>query len=193
MIPVIGAVLLSIDSPMASASIYSVDSTDYWKIETLTPFARADRYELNATSGVRIRYAVTADTAGSCVQLYFSQGHDLPPVFQYLVQYSQEDCVQSFTDDFTVSSDDGTEFTITISTTYDYDMNYTVNVNVSKGISDLIIPDWLCPLLALIVVLIVVMIAIVAVRSRRRNTAMMQAPPPTRQTWRPPPPPPPPP
>jgi len=180
---VIAVVLLLILSPASSATVFTVDTLNYTKSESLSNSSSMDRFELRATSGEAFRYSVTADTTGSCVQLYFSKGHNLGAYFQYLVMYSQDTCVGSFSDAFSVGSSDGTEFTITITTTDDYEMNYTLNIEEMTAS----LPAWFCPLFVVIILIGIVVIVVIAIRDRKRKAAMqsMQQP-----LYVPPPPPP---
>jgi hypothetical protein len=88
--------------------------------------------------------------------------------FQYLVSYSQDNCVGSYSNSFSVGSSDGTDFTITITTTDDYDMNYTLNIEKMTAS----IPDWFCPLFVVIILIGIVAIVVISVRNRKRKAAM---------------------
>jgi len=176
------AALLLIGSTPASATVYSVDSSDYTRTVILSNASIMDNFELTAKSGEHIKYSVSVNTPGGCALLFFSKGHDITMQSQYLVAYSQENCVQSYSNEFPVSSDDGTDFTVTISTSYPDDLDYTVTIKTFAPA----IPDWLVGVLVFIVIIVIVAVIGAVVRGRKRKAAQAQMMPPMQPPQQPP-------
>jgi flagellar biosynthesis/type III secretory pathway M-ring protein FliF/YscJ len=172
------AALLLICSTSASATVYNVNSSDYTRTVTLSNASTMDNFELTAKSGEHIKYSVSVVTSNGCAQLFFSKGHNINMQSEYLVAYSQENCVQSFSKEFPVGSSDGTDFTVTISTSFPDDMDYTVTIKTFAPA----IPDWLVGFLVIIVIIVIVAVIGAVIRGRRKKAAQAQMMP----QWQPP-------
>lgn len=179
---VVVAAFLLISSTSVSATVYNVDSTDYSKSTTLQYTSIMDNYELTAKSGEHVKYSVKADTPGSCAMLLFSKGHNIGMTSQYLIAYSQENCVQSYSNEFPVGSNDGTDFTVTITTDDTFNVNYTVTIKVFAPM----IPDWLVGFLVFIIIIVVVAVIGAVIRGRRRKAAQPPMMPPMQPPLEPP-------
>jgi hypothetical protein len=175
---IFAAAFLLICSSPASATVYNVDSSDYTRTVTLSNASLMDNFELTAKSGEHIKYTVSAVTSGSCAQLLFSKGHNINMQSQYLVAYSQVSCVQSYSNEFPVGSGDGTDFTVTIATSFPDDMDYTVTIKTFAPA----IPDWLVGFLVLIIIVVIVAVIGAVIRGRKRKAAQAQMMP----QWQPP-------
>jgi hypothetical protein len=175
------AAFLIICSAPASAMVYNVDSSDYTRTVTINSSALMDNFEITAKSGQHIKYTVDVVTSGGCAQLFFSMGHNINMQSQYLVAYSQENCVQTFTKEYPVASGSGTDFTVTIATSYPDDMVYTMTIKTFSPA----IPDWLIPVLVFVLIFVVVAVIAAVMRSRKRKAAQAQVVPPWQQPQQP--------
>ena len=155
--------------PNAAAKTYSVDASPYTATNTLGALDLWDSYELSAPNGAHVTYSVTTSGSG-CVMVLFVEGHSVTMDSTYYVLYSQESCVASYSNSFPVGSNDGTDFTVLVSTTSMSDVTYTVNIGVQpSSLLDIALG------LALIVVIAAVVVVVLVVRRRRKAA---RAPPP---------------
>lgn len=156
----------------ASAQTYSVGSTPYSSTTTLLSTDGFDSHELNAPSGRQISYTARA-TAGGCILVLFTLGHNVNDQSLYLPAYSQESCVPSFSKSYTVPSGGGPEFSIVITTEIAGDVAYQLDITTST-------PNPIIGILSGIAVLVVLgaIIGGISYAIRRRRRA---APPPIPQ------------
>lgn len=155
-----------------SAQTYTVGSSPYSSTTTLLSSEMFDSHELTAPSGRQVSYSAQV-TAGGCILLLFTLGHNVNDQSQYLVAYSQETCVPSFSESYTVPSGGGPLFSIVITTEIAGDVAYKLDITTST-------PNPVFGILAGILVLVVfgAIIGGIAYAIRRRKRA---APPPIPQ------------
>lgn len=167
-------------APTAAATTTTVTSNPFSASGTITAAEIWDSFELTASSGSRVTYTVTA-SGGGCVMVFFAQGHSVTMSSSYYVSYSQENCVASYTNTFPVSSGEGTDFSLVVSSTMGTDVPYTVNVSVaSPGALDAVLG-------VLVIAVILVLVPVVLVLLRRRKK-VVTVPPPYMPPMTPPPP-----
>ncbi len=161
----IAALVLTV-APDAAAMTFAVDTNPFTASGMLGPFDLWNTYELTAANGDRVAYTVTASGSG-CVMVLFVKGHSVTLSSTYYTSYSQENCVSSYSDTFPVGSDDGTSFTVLVTTSQTTDVAYTVRINVQAPTAiDL-------ALMVVVVVLVVgapVIAAVVLWRRRKAKT-----------------------
>lgn len=176
------AVILA--TPMASATMYSVNPANYSVTNDISVLDLWDAYQFNANTGQTVTYSVSVSGSG-CVMLLYVKGFDANMNSMYYTAYSQENCVSSYSNSFYVASSDGQAFSILVLTTSSAPVTYTVNINASSGISPVLVTVLLIILVPIAVVVIVV---ILLVRRRRRRAAAFAqpiTPPPTAGVWLP--------
>ncbi len=168
-------VLLAVAVSPASATDYTVTGTSYTNTGTLEALELWDTYEMIAAGGKRVSYTVTADrtnATGACVMLLWAKGHNVTGSSEYLVPYSQEDCVASFSSGYTIGSGETDRWTIVLLTDRTYDVDYTLTVKIENAFDPTILG------IIIIVALVGVFIGIrVALRRRRQRMAPPAAPP----------------
>lgn len=166
-------------APTAGATTTSVTSNPFSASGTLTTTEIWDSFELSASSGSRVTYTVTA-ASGGCVMVLFTQGHSVTMSSSYYISYSQENCVSSYTNTFPVGSNDGTDFSVVVSSTASMDVPYTVNISVAP-------PSELGAILGVLVIVVIVVIVAVVLVVRRRRKKVVSVPPPYIPSMMPPP------
>ena len=149
----------------ASATIYEVHRPDFVMNAELISPTDGDYYDIHAESSEHIRYSVTADTPGSCVQLFFYEG--LGPGMRVRTDYSMDACVLSYSNEFSTEWGQAKDFTIKIETEYQFYMNYTMSIKLfTPGIP---IGAVAALVLIFLTVVIVAVAAFVIVRSQKRT------------------------
>ena len=121
-----------------SADNFSVTSTPYQVDHTLAASALWNTYELSARDGDRVTYAMTVSTAGACAALLFVQGHDVGPMSELYISFSEARCVHNYTNSFPVESQDGKNFSVLIETSYAGDVRYSLTINIVRPL----VPGW---------------------------------------------------
>lgn len=163
-------------APTASATNHTVNTNPYVASHTLSTTDLWDTYELVLTSGNQVTYTVTVTTSGGCAMLLFVKGHGANMQSQFLVAYSQENCVASYGNTYVENTQYGTDYTVLIATTQSQDIDYTVSITVAAApaLSTAAILGIL-----IIVILVVLVVVFLVIRSRRKPAPMApMAPPP---------------
>jgi len=185
------AALVVIGSVPSSATVFTVDSPNYSRRTTLNSTSTMDNFELTAATGKHVQYSVAVHTIGGCVDLYFSKGHDIAQQVQlivYYVDFSMTYCNELYSNEFPVEARDGTDFTVTITSTYSGDVDYTLTLRIftptaaPPSRSD---TAWACGFLILLAILVIVTPVVVILRNRSRRARL---PPPIMPPPLPPPP-----
>jgi len=167
---VLGMLLAVAVSP-ASATDYTVTGTSYTNTGTLEALELWDTYELTAGGGKRVSYTVAADrtnATGACVMLLWAKGHDVTGSSEYLVTYSQEDCVASFSSGYTIGSGDPSQWTVVVLSDRTYDVDYTLTVKIENAFD---------PTILGIIIIVVVVVAVIGIRIALRRRRQRMAPP----------------
>jgi len=123
----------------AAAEDFTVASTPYRVNHTLASHALWNTYELNAKDPQRITYTMSITTPGACASLFFLKGHNPGPSSEYFVTFSEESCVQTYSNSFPVEVVDGTKFSVLIATDYNGDVSYSLVIELLTPA----IPTWL--------------------------------------------------
>jgi len=123
----------------AAAEDFTVASTPYRVNHTLVSQSLWNTYELNAKDEQRITYTMVIMTPGACASLYFLKGHDPSPRSEYFVTFSEESCVQTYSNSFPVEVADGTAFAVLIATNYNGDVSYSLVIDLLAPA----IPAWI--------------------------------------------------
>jgi hypothetical protein len=130
--------LIAVCSSVA-ADDFTVASTPYRVNHTLASQSLWNAYELNARDTQRITYTMSITTPGACASLYFLKGHNPGPLSQYFVTFSEQTCVQTYSNSFPVEAADGTEFSVLIETDYIGDVSYSLVIDLLTPA----VPSWL--------------------------------------------------
>ena len=169
------------------AQTYGVSSYPYSQDRTLPAATEFDSYEITATVGREIRYSVRA-TDGGCILVLLILGHNANENSLYLIAYSQETCVESFSRTYRVPTGGGPEFSIVVTSELQGTVQYHVEIDVGE-------PRSLGPAAAGIGILVLAVVgAIVAgvvysIKRRKARTPPAVPYPPPYMTYPPPPPP----
>lgn len=123
----------------AAAEDFTVASTPYRVNHTLASQSLWNTYELNARDEQRITYTMSITTSGACASLFFVKGHNPGSRSEYFVTFSEESCVQTYSNSFPVEVADGTEFSVLIATDYNGDVSYSLVIDLLTPA----IPAWL--------------------------------------------------
>jgi len=170
------AVLLAliVGSLPAAAETYAVSAYPYSVTKTLGATEEFDSHEITAGVGKEISYTARA-TGGGCILVLLILGHNVNADSTYLIAYSKETCVTSFSKSYVVPSGGGPDFSIAITTELEGSVAYQLDINVGTP------SPW--GAVAGIVVFIVIIAAIAGISTmvRRRKRAAplpMSYPPP---------------
>ena len=160
------AVMLLIGAAPAAAYTYTVTSDSYSN-STSTSYYYADHYEFTAQTGQAVSYSVSVSSG--CVMVYFAAGHSLGSYFDYYDSYSRDYCSSStYSNTFTVSSSDGTDFSIIIGTNSYYSYSYYA-ISINKGLFGMSSTVLAIAIIAIIAAVVVVIVIVVVVSSKKKK------------------------
>ncbi|MBI5001464.1 MAG: hypothetical protein HZB92_08090 [Euryarchaeota archaeon] len=164
-----------------SANSYTVPATGYDSTDTLGALDLWNDYHVSAASGKKISYSFAVQGSGT-IKVLFVKGSTFTLNSQYLVVYSRDTPTTSYSGTFSVGSDDGTQFTIVVTSDLTQNVTYTAKITVA----DTPVTDYL--LGAGILVGIIVVVVIIGAFLRGRKKKASQAPSHAPQQHIPPPP-----
>lgn len=149
---------------------FSIMTDTYSNVATLEATEFFHTYKLTASAGQRVAYTIQTMTPGGCTVLLFLRGHVVNLQSQYYVDYSQESCATSYSNEFPVSSQDGTAFAILVTTDRAGAVAYGLDVNIRAPNLAEVLQDAAGPIiLGTLIILAVIGVARFAIRRARRR------------------------
>ncbi|UCG68741.1 MAG: hypothetical protein JSV09_13195 [Thermoplasmata archaeon] len=198
----VGLVILLCCPEFVVAEVFTVEKS-YNSVDTLQSTELWNEYRITAGSNKKIDYSFEVKGSGT-IMVFLIKGHSVSLSSDYYVIYSKDTPTRSYSNTFSVGSDDGTRFTLAIMTEEYENVTYQAKIKVY----DRPATDYICGAVILFFLLFGGAIIGLIIRSRRKRKSQVgplqqpplqpsqlpQIPPPPiqRPPQQPPPPPPPP-
>jgi hypothetical protein len=129
-----------------------------------------NEYKITANSGKQIEYSFEVKEDGTILVL-FVKGHSVNRNSDYLISYSEDNPTRSYSDSYTVDSDDGTQFTLIIMTSEDINVTYTAKIKVV----DAPLTDFICGAMILLLLISCGGVAGILIRSKRKQLEVVDS------------------
>jgi hypothetical protein len=159
----------------------------YNSVDTLQPTELWNEYRITAGSDKKIEYSFEVLGNGT-IKVFLIKGHSVNLHSDYYVVYSQETLTKSYSNTFSVDSDDGKKFTLAVMTDDYVNVSYHAVIKVK----DTPVTDYICGGIILFLLLFGGVIIGLILRSRRKRKEQQGPPqqpqPPPQITQIPPPP-----
>jgi hypothetical protein len=121
------AILLFISS-FAAGDYFTVDK-EYNSVDTLQADDDLNAYRITVGSGKQIKYSFSVKSSYR-ILVFLAIGHSVADEFDYLIEYSADKPVRSYSNTFPVGSEDGTKFCLVVSSEEPGDITYEVDIEV---------------------------------------------------------------